>query len=119
MNPWENESGFLTDLAKYAVDNRDTIPDDILISAWRELDAVTRLLWVAIFCKTRPKGMMRVAAACGINYGQTPLAQHGYFPPAELSMKLHCFILEDKVSPTKTAGAAAAGLPEIDLADFD
>jgi hypothetical protein len=124
VNPWENESGLLTELAKQLIENRTTVSADALIGAWRELDAVARLLWVAIFCEGRMRSVRRVAAACVINYGQTPINQYGYIPPAATSIKLSCILAEDEGKAAKLSNQPIPK-PErqdvvaVDLADFD
>ena len=116
MNPelWKHESGFLTDKAKTTIENMSTISDEDLIYIYRELDAVSRLLWGEVYCSQR--NISKVALACGVNYSQTPVSQYGYIPPAEISMHLSCVLVEEF---EKADRAKLRINNTVDMTDFD
>ncbi len=93
---WQNESGFLTDLAKHLVESRVSLTDDVLIGVYRELDAVVRLLAGELFWSGRGQAVARVGRAATVNYGQTPISKWGYIPPVEESIRLSCIIEVDR-----------------------
>jgi hypothetical protein len=95
-DPWEDESGFLTNKAKQWIENRAVLSDEDLINIHRELDAVTRLLNGELYWSGRGQPVGKVALAASINYGQTPIQTYGYIPPAEISIKLSCILVEDE-----------------------
>lgn len=98
---WTHEHGYITDKAKQAIENRAILTDDALLEVWRELNAMIRLLEIEVFLSNRSAEFEKLASHATINYLQTPIHQHGYIPPLELTLQLACH--EPTQEATKSA----------------
>lgn len=114
-----DKADFLPDELVQLVKNRQQLPDDLLISLYRELDAVARLLNIEVW--QRSEAVKRLAVAVKINYLQTPISKFGLFPPVELSLKLSCYTadLNNQIAKHQAKIRPVESVPELSLDDFE
>ena len=75
----------ITDLIK----QRNILDDETLLSLYRELETMSRLLSIEIFYnKERRKHLRQLALHQRVNYLQTPEAIYGLLPHVETSLEL-------------------------------